>query len=68
MSDQEFLMWVHDRLKSRGDGELLDFMRKLRAIISAMPVGQDTPNDGRGGRCLDDLREWLHRMEMEAIS
>jgi hypothetical protein len=69
MSDQEFLMWVHERLVLvHKESELLDYMHKLRAIIYAMPVGQDSPNDGRGGSDIDDLRKRLHQMEMKAIS
>lgn len=28
MSDRDFLIWVHERLKWRGDSELMDFMHR----------------------------------------
>lgn len=43
MSDREFLIWIHARLSSHyGDSELLDFMRRLRAIILSTPKDRTT--------------------------
>jgi len=44
MKDKEFMIWIHDRLECvYGENPLTDYMRKLRAIISTIPVTQDTP-------------------------
>ena len=56
MRDREFLIWIHDRLHHfHKESELLDYMHKLRAIISEIPEGQETPNDGRGKNGIVDL-------------
>jgi len=44
MNDREFLMWLHERLVDvHGDNPLMDYMHKLRAIISVIPKQQRTP-------------------------
>lgn len=56
MNDRAFLLWIHERLAHvHGESELLGYMHKLRCIIAAIPEGQNTPNDGRGGNGYDDL-------------
>lgn len=57
MKDQEFLIWIHERLENYGDSPFVDHMHRLRSVISSIPVDQETPNDGRGGNDLDDLKE-----------
>lgn len=45
MTDQEFLIWIHERLEFVHDeNPLIDYMHKLRAVISATPKNQITPN------------------------
>jgi hypothetical protein len=45
MNDREFLIWLHARLVTvHGEDQLLDYMRKLRAIIRATPKDKLTPN------------------------
>jgi hypothetical protein len=45
MNDREFLIWLHARLeKVHGEDPLVDYMRKLRAIIRATPKDKLTPN------------------------
>lgn len=60
MNDREFLMWIHERLTHvHGERELVDYMHKLRAVISAIPKSQETPNDGRGKNDLVELQKAL---------
>jgi len=45
MKDKEFLIWLHERLMNvHGEDIYVDYMHKLRAIISATPDDQETPN------------------------
>ena len=44
MRDRDFLIWIHRRLESHGESDLLDYMHKLRAIIRATPIDRATPN------------------------
>lgn len=45
MKDREFLTWIHKRLeKVHGESPNVDYMHKLRAIIRATPLDQETPN------------------------
>jgi len=45
MADKDFLKWLHDRLHFvHGESVHADYMHKLRSIIQAMPVEQETPN------------------------
>ena len=61
MYDKEFLIWIHQRLSAvHGENELVDYMHKLRCIITAIPADQLTPNDGRGGNGYEDLMKRLH--------
>jgi hypothetical protein len=56
MKDQEFLIWIHERLTEvHGEKPTMDFMHKLRAIIKATPPEKVTPNMGTGN-CIDDLK------------
>ena len=44
MTDQEFLMWIHERLvKVHNEDPLYDYMHTLRAIIYHMDKKQVTP-------------------------
>ncbi len=44
MTDQEFLMWIHERLvKVYNEDPLYDYMRTLRAIIYHMDRKHITP-------------------------
>ena len=48
MTDQKFLMWIHERLvQVHGENELMDYMHKLRAIIADMSPTKTTPNVAR---------------------
>jgi hypothetical protein len=48
MSDKEFLQWIHDRLALvHGENESLDYMWKLRSIISSTQIDKITPNVAR---------------------
>jgi hypothetical protein len=58
-SDRDFLIWIHSRLEMYGDGPLLDFMHKLRAIIAATPALQFTENKGQGCNNLSELVQTL---------
>lgn len=45
MSDKEFLQWIHDRLVLvHGENERIDYMWKLRSIISSTQIDKITPN------------------------
>jgi hypothetical protein len=62
MNDRDFLMWIHERLELvHGETPLVDYMHKLRAIISAIPAENLTPNDGRGKNSLEELRKALDK-------
>ena len=64
MRDQEFLIWLHERLtKVHGEDACVDYMHKLRAIIKATQSDKITPNMGAGNN-LDDLL----RMASNAVS
>lgn len=39
MNDQEFLMWIHERLEHvHHENPLFDYMHRLRAIIAKTPA------------------------------
>lgn len=60
MTDRDFLMWLHERLTEvYGESSLIDYMHRLRCIITSIPENQITPNDGRGGNDLESLVEKL---------
>lgn len=45
MKDREFLKWIHARLiEVHGENENVDYMWKLRSIISATDKELKTPN------------------------
>lgn len=45
MSDSEFLMWLHERLKSvHGENESIDYMVNLRRIAAEICDSQYTDN------------------------
>lgn len=47
MYDRLFLMWLHGRLEYvHGEDPCVDYMHKLRAIISDTPRDKFTPNAG----------------------
>lgn len=60
MSDRDFLIWVHERLKWRGDSELVDFMHRLRSVIYHTAPGHDSTGGvvtTHGGNNLQELRK-----------
>ena len=57
MKDKEFLIWIHEKLVLLGDDPLMDYMHKLRAIVTGIPDDQETPNDGRGKNNIKQLME-----------
>jgi hypothetical protein len=57
MKDREFLIWIHERLEHvHNESTFVDYMHKLRSIITATPEDQETPNDGRGGNSIKDVK------------
>lgn len=59
MKDQEFLIWLHERLEHvHREPAQADYMHKLRAIIEATPADKENPNFGFT-QTLDDLRTHL---------
>lgn len=57
MKDQEFLMWLHERLTEvHGESPCVDCMHKLRAIIKATNPGKLTPNMATANN-LEDLKK-----------
>ena len=60
MTDQQFLMWIHERLAHvHKENELMDYMHKLRAIIVGMNPKKATPNIARCDNSAAKLREAL---------
>jgi len=59
MKDRDFLIWVHERLEYvHGDHPLVDFMHKLRAVISSMNPEHETPIRAQFNS-LEELKEEL---------
>lgn len=55
-------MWLHERLTEvHGESMYVDYMHKLRAIISSTPEDKFSPNDGRGCNSLKELKEKLSK-------
>ena len=64
MKDRDFLIWLHERLEHvHGEIPIIDYMHKLRAIISDYSQNKTTPNDGRGKNSLKDLIDIFTRDE-----
>lgn len=64
MKDREYLAWLHERLEHvHKESPLVDFMHKLRGVISATPPEQETPNDGRGMGSMEELRVHLNLLD-----
>ena len=43
MTDREFLIWIHQRLvKVHGEREYVDYMHRLREVISGVPKDKDS--------------------------
>ena len=62
MKDREFLIWIYYRLQNvHQDSPLFDYMHKLRAVITAIPKDQETPNDGRGENSIDILEQKINK-------
>ena len=60
MTDQQFLMWIHERLLHvHKENELMDYMHKLRAIIANMSPTKTTPNVGTCDNTCEALRKAL---------
>jgi hypothetical protein len=56
MKDREFLVWIHERLQyQHKESPFVDYMHKLRSVITSIPADQETPNDGRGKNGTDEL-------------
>lgn len=70
MSDKEFLIWLHKRLTEiHGEDELMDYMHKLRAIISTTPDDKFTTNTYTGNSlesCLNHHRKPLTRVSYKS--
>ena len=48
MQDRDFLIWIHERLEHvHNENPLMDYIHKLRAIISITNPNQCTPNTGK---------------------
>jgi len=61
MNDRELLIWIHERLEHVHDEHnLLDYMYKLRAIISTIPENQNT-SLLEGETSLEELKEKLQK-------
>jgi hypothetical protein len=59
VKDQEFLMWLHERIEIvHREPAQADYMHKLRAIIESTPADKETPNFGFTAT-LDELRTHL---------
>ena len=57
MTDQQFLMWIHDRLVYvHKESELMDYMHKLRGVIADMDPAKTGPNIARMDTDANDLR------------
>lgn len=67
MPDREFLRWIHERLVIHGDDPNLDFMHKLRSIITAIPEDRVTPNTemliNLGENELLRIRQWFDSVQ-----
>ena len=60
MKDQEFLIWLHERLvQVYGESPLVDYLHKLRAIIAATPADRLTVNTGAGANNIAELKRAL---------
>ena len=60
MIDRDYLIWLHERMEHvYKEDRCLDFMRKLRCIISEYPAGKNTPNDTRGLDSMEMLKDLL---------
>lgn len=67
MRDQQFLAWVHDRLRFvHGEPANVDYMHKLRSIILATPEDQETPNTGGDINHVHRRAGWL-KLPSEAL-
>lgn len=61
LTDRDFLCWIHERLEHvYNESPIVDFMNKLRVIITTIPANQRTPNDGRACLSLEELRRSLN--------
>lgn len=61
MKDQDFLVWLHERLEHvHGEHPQLDYMHKLRAIIKATPKDKVTPSCGTGNS-LQELWDMINK-------
>lgn len=48
MTNQEFLWWIHERLRRvHGESEFVDYMHHLRAVIVDMDSKQTSPKIAR---------------------
>lgn len=64
LTDRQFLIWIHERLVEQyGESPYMDYMHKLRAIITSIPEEQETPQDGRGGNDIRELHSKLGKLQ-----
>ena len=60
ITDQEILIWIHDRLQyTHNENPRIDYMHKLRAIIAEYPADKVTPQIGQGKNSMDELKKTL---------
>ena len=61
MSDQDFLIWIHERLTDvHSERATFDYMHKLRSIILATESNKVTPNKASYNN-IDELRQEFNR-------
>lgn len=57
MKDQQFLIWLHERLVNvHNEDSCNDYMHKLRAIIRDMPVAKQSENNHTGNALVPACR------------
>lgn len=53
MTDQQFLWWIHERLVHQyGEDEMMDYMRRLRAVIENARTVASSTNDTKGAEAM----------------
>jgi len=69
MKDKEFLLWVHDRLERYGENPNLDFMVRLRSIVTAECLKDEAVAEALARQAkrekVKDLRGQIKRIEFE---
>ena len=58
MKDRDFLKWIHERLEHvHHESPLMDYMHKLRAVITATDPDKETLNTGMSNSLAELDRE-----------